>query len=113
MILIIGGEGAGKRSYVRSLGFSDADMADAVIDGRSVVYNAQDMVLAEPSRANELIEKLSEKAVVICNEVGSGLIPQEAKKREARVAVGRLCCVLAQRADKVVRVVCGLPQRIK
>ncbi len=55
MILIIGGEGAGKRSYARSLGFSDSDMADAVIDGRSVVYNAQEIVLAEPSRVNELI----------------------------------------------------------
>ena len=113
MVLIVGGEGAGKRSYARSLGFADTDMADAVIDGRSVVYNVQDMVMAEPSRVDELVAQLSEKAAVICNEVGSGIIPQEAKKREARVAVGRLCCVLAQRADRVVRVVCGLPIVIK
>lgn len=112
MILVIGGYAAGKRSYVRdALGYSDAQMADGVLDARSVIYNAQK--LAARMAADELLEALCQKEVVICNEVGGGLIPMNAEDRAAREAAGRLCILLAQRARRVVRIVCGLPQTLK
>ena len=60
------------------------------------------------SRLNELKDWL-----VICDEVGCGVVPTDAADRRWRESVGRLCCALAQRADVVERVVCGLAQRIK
>ena len=62
---------------------------------------------------DELASELSEKAVVICNEVGCGLVPVQAEQREQRERAGRLCALLAARADRVVRMVCGIPLLIK
>lgn len=52
-------------------------------------------------------------AVIVANEVGSGVVPVDADERAFREAVGRALCVLAQRARQVTRVVCGIPARIK
>ena len=40
-------------------------------------------------------------------------MPTDPEEREAREAAGRLSCLLAERADTVVRVYCGLPQVLK
>jgi len=52
-------------------------------------------------------------AVVVCDEVGSGVIPLEKRDREAREATGRLCVLLAREAERVVRVVAGIPVVLK
>lgn len=113
MILIVGGEGSGKRTFARSLGYREEDMADACLDGRAVVFHTERLVFARPEAAGELLDALLEKDVVICNEVGSGVIPVDRAERLGREATGRLCVQLAQRADAVVRVVCGIPSVIK
>lgn len=51
--------------------------------------------------------------VIICDEVGYGVIPLEREQRIYREAVGRLLCDLAQRAEKMERIVGGFPIRIK
>lgn len=104
---------SGKRSYVRSLGFAEHDIADGVLDGCPVVGNAHRLAADYAGTMDELADKLSEKAVVICNEVGCGLVPVQAEQREQRERAGRLCALLAARADSVVRMVCGIPQLIK
>ncbi len=52
-------------------------------------------------------------AVVTADEVGCGVVPVDAANRAWREAVGRALCVLAQRADQVTRVICGIGVRIK
>lgn len=52
-------------------------------------------------------------AVVTAREIGSGVVPMEAEDRAWREAAGRALCVIASRADTVVRVVCGIGTRIK
>jgi adenosylcobinamide kinase/adenosylcobinamide-phosphate guanylyltransferase len=113
VILIIGGAASGKRSYARSLGYSDEQMADATLDERPVIYHVQDMVNASVAQAPALLEPLLAKEVVICNEVGAGVIPDNRVERQRREATGRLCNQLAQHADKVVRLVAGIPLVIK
>ncbi|HPR40428.1 MAG TPA: bifunctional adenosylcobinamide kinase/adenosylcobinamide-phosphate guanylyltransferase, partial [Oscillospiraceae bacterium] len=61
----------------------------------------------------ELLPRLLEKEAVLCDEVGSGVIPVAGNEAAARRAVGKLCILLAQRATCVVRVVCGIPTVIK
>lgn len=114
MILVIGPLAAGKREFVtQQWGYQPEDMTDAVLDGRPVVYNVQELVYADPDRALELLPSLAAKQVVIINEVGSGIIPGERRQREQREAAGRLSVHLAQQAEQVYRVVCGIGGRIK
>lgn len=113
MLLIVGGEGSGKRSFAKALGYADADVADGVLDAHPVICHVEQMVFADPECADALLEPLCAKEVVICNEVGSGVIPADRTERVGREATGRLCVRLAQRADCVVRMVSGLPTVIK
>ncbi|MBO6137781.1 MAG: bifunctional adenosylcobinamide kinase/adenosylcobinamide-phosphate guanylyltransferase [Lachnospiraceae bacterium] len=62
--------------------------------------------------ADALIESLPE-LIVICDEVGSGIVPAEPFEREYRERLGRYLIKLAKRAQSVERVFCGIGQRIK
>ena len=52
-------------------------------------------------------------SVLICQDISSGVVPMEAQLRQWRNANGRLCQYLAGQADQVIRVFCGLEQRLK
>lgn len=62
--------------------------------------------------ALELIEK-NPDCVVVCDEVGMGVVPLEPEGRLWREAVGAAMCLLAARAHRVTRAVCGIPVRLK
>ena len=113
MLLIVGGEGSGKKTFAQSLGYTDKDIADAVLDERPVLYHLEQMVFADPQCTDALLTALADKEAVICNEVGSGVIPADRAERVGREATGRLCVLLAQRANCVVRMVSGIPTVIK
>lgn len=113
MILIVGADGAGKRSYAQTLGYAPEDIADGVLDERHAICHVEKLVFADPDAADALLEPLSAKELVICAEVGSGVIPTDTKIRLGRERTGRLCNQLAQRAETVVRLVCGIPMAIK
>ena len=52
-------------------------------------------------------------AVVIADEIGCGVVPIDRSDRAWREAAGRALCVLAQRSERVTRVICGIGVRIK
>ena len=114
MIFVIGGLASGKRNYVKNeFGYSEGDIADAVLDERPVLYNLQDLVSVRLDETDSLLTALLNKQVVICNEVGSGVVPIDRMERQTREATGRVCVALAEKAEKVVRVYCGIPNIIK
>ena len=84
-----------------------------MLDERPVLLDLQDMVMADPENAPALLPELLKKEVVVCDEVGSGVIPMGKDRRLGREATGRLCCRLAERAERVVRMVSGIPTVIK
>jgi len=51
--------------------------------------------------------------VIVSNEIGHGIVPQNALAREFREAQGRLNIALAAEADLAVMVVAGLPVLLK
>ena len=51
--------------------------------------------------------------VIIADEVGCGIIPAEEQDRAYREALGRCLILLAEKAEEVQRVYCGLSERIK
>lgn len=111
MTLIIGGAASGKRAYAKSLGYNDDDISDGEITAQPVVANLQDLVFRDPDA--ELFDELVTREVVICNEVGCGVVPMERGERHAREACGRLCVRLAEAAESVIRIVCGVPTVLK
>lgn len=62
--------------------------------------------------ARELIQK-NPDAVICCDEIGSGIHPYEKEDRSWREETGRALCILAEAAESVTRVFCGIGQRIK
>ena len=55
----------------------------------------------------------NEDCIIICDEIGNGIVPIEPFEREYRERVGRILVQLAQRAEEVERIICGMGQRIK
>jgi adenosyl cobinamide kinase/adenosyl cobinamide phosphate guanylyltransferase len=51
--------------------------------------------------------------IIISDEIGNGIVPTDAFEREYRERTGRILVELASRADEVVRILCGIEQRIK
>lgn len=113
MVLITGGCASGKRSFALSLGYADADIADAVLDEHPVVCHAEELAACFAGPVEELAHALAAKELVTCREMGCGPVPANAEDRALRERVGRLSCILAQQADCVVRMVCGIPCVIK
>ena len=60
-----------------------------------------------------LADELSRFDAVTASEVGGGVVPLDPGECEARERAGRLACLLAERADTVVRVFCGIPRFLK
>lgn len=52
-------------------------------------------------------------AVIVADEIGCGIIPMSREERAWREAAGRALGVLAQAAESVTRVCCGIGVRIK
>ena len=83
-----------------------AEAAEAVETSHSPLDDLQ-------GKLRSLADRLSQKEVVIATETGCGVIPLDPRERRNREAAGRLSCLLAERAETVVRICCGIPQVLK
>lgn len=79
---------------------------------RRAVWDVQELA-AKSGDLSLLAEELGRMDVVIATEVGGGVVPVSRSERATREAAGRLNCLLAQRAETVVRVFCGIPMVLK
>lgn len=57
--------------------------------------------------------KSNPDAIVICDELGNGIVPIKKQERVWREQTGRLMIELAKQAERVERILCGLGQRLK
>lgn len=108
MIFVTGPLYAGKEEAICALlGWSPADFRQnkTARDVQVLAADCDDLVA--------LADALAQNDVVIATEVGGGIVPMDAGERHAREQAGRLACLLAARADTVVRVCCGIPQVLK
>jgi adenosylcobinamide kinase/adenosylcobinamide-phosphate guanylyltransferase len=70
-------------------------------------------VEAESDRLDDALARARGPVVLVSNEVGSGIVPDNALAREFREAQGRLNQRIAARAGRVVLMVAGLPLVVK
>lgn len=124
MKLVTGGAYQGKLGYAKDL-YPDAAWEDGAECGLQDIETCEALDrfhlfvrrwLEAGRTKEELIDTVLEKnsgILLVCDEVGCGLVPVDAFEREYREAVGRICTAFADRADRVDRVVCGIGMRIK
>ena len=64
---------------------------------------------------NELqrLFQLYPACIIIGDEIGNGIVPIDAFERKYRETYGRILSNIAERAEEVDRVLCGLSQKIK
>ena len=107
MIFITGPMFSGKREAARRLlHCDDAELAERC------AFEVQALA-ADCGDLEALADELSRFDAVTASEVGGGIVPLDPNEREARERAGRLACLLAARADTVVRVFCGIPRLLK
>jgi adenosylcobinamide kinase/adenosylcobinamide-phosphate guanylyltransferase len=67
----------------------------------------------EASRLADALVRQQSPVVLVSNEVGLGIVPENALARQFRDAAGLLNQMIARVADEVEFVVAGLPMRVK
>ena len=112
MILIIGGAGQGKLDYVlQKTGYTPDQVAHTPEEAKTKPIF--DDLEQWPHLDEEELLTANPNLILICDEVGCGVVPIDPDQRAWREDVGRLCCRLAKRAERVERIFCGLPMVLK
>ena len=99
MIFVIGGKKPGKTEFVNVINKFHEIMRFEIKKGKDV-----DTIV------NEAIDNAD---VIICDEIGCGIVPMDPFERIWREETGRAMCILAAKADFVYRLYSGIAVRIK
>ncbi|MBD5453521.1 MAG: hypothetical protein HDR30_04215 [Lachnospiraceae bacterium] len=127
MKLIIGGYAQGKLDYVLvKYHLTENAVWDSVLPGNAAIQDKQIIVnhfhqwvkqciLDGGCPEEEILSFLDdyENCIIICDEIGNGIVPLDKFEREYRECVGRILIELAKKAEEVERVLCGIGQKIK
>ena len=124
MVFITGGAAQGKHTFAeKDLGvraFTDGSSctpedvftAECVTEYHELIGRLM-KTGADPTEFTARLCRENPSAVVIMNEVGSGIVPIDRGEREWREMVGRCGCIIAEGSETVVRMVCGVADVIK
>ncbi len=88
-------------------GFNIEDLDDEAVDG------IEKRILQEVAEFLDEAGLNSQTSVLVTNEVGFGIVPDNRQARIFRDMAGRINQYIASRADEVYLIVCGLPMKIK
>ncbi len=136
MKLVIGGYSQGKLNYVLNEKVNENILTDVfIIDGKlpnveqmqEVIDNSKVVIvnhfhewmresILQGNNPEQEILHFTDKvpnSIVISDEIGNGIVPIDRFEREYRERTGRILIKLAEQADEVVRVICGIGQKIK
>lgn len=110
MILITGGLYQGKLEYAKSI----ANRDEQIIDSCEQLVRDQ---IEKGMKLDEILKDWLEIAetdkILIFNDVSMGIVPMEKSERIYREAAGKVGVMLADKADSVYRVFCGITMKIK
>lgn len=125
MILVFGGAYQGKLAYVMErFGFEEDDVYRcrdddaAVPEGRRVIYELDKWILAlvktdvDSSAAVKSFVADNSFAVVVCNDISCGVVPEDPVCRKWREATGRALAEIASASEEVIRVFCGIARNV-
>ena len=78
----------------------------------NLIFHNEDTVVATKELI-KVLEQRSDPVVLVTNEVGSGIVPENALARRFRDEAGRMNQLISQVADEVYLSVSGIPLQIK
>ena len=107
--LFIFGKCRGHRRLPSSPGRRAADVSRTLPTDKPILYGLQEITRENP----DLTAAEIPDAIVICDELGCGVVPMDYEDRAWRERTGRLLSDLAANASRVDRVFCGIPMRLK
>ena len=116
MTLLVGGAGQGKLSWaLEHTGLTMEAVSDSPCQPKPIVTGLETFLKTEkdPWPALKGLLEAYPKALLLCDEVGCGVVPVDPEERAWRERVGRCCCELAQQADCVLRLYCGIASVLK
>ncbi|MGN0709145.1 MAG: bifunctional adenosylcobinamide kinase/adenosylcobinamide-phosphate guanylyltransferase [Anaerovoracaceae bacterium] len=126
MVLVTGGAYQGKTDYVKKeYGVSDSDIFvcspdSAEIDtDKKVIAELDKYVLAlvkagkDPEEEAPRVAEMLKDKIVTVTDISQGVVPVDTVERAWREGNGRFTVYLAKQADTVVRVFCGIPEKLK
>ena len=129
MKLIIGGYAQGKLKYaVTKYTVAEDHVFESMLptneeaeklSGTIIVTSLHKWIkkrIKEGGRPEEEISAFVKKnadSIIICDEIGNGIVPMDPFERVYRERTGRILVKLAEDAEEVERVVCGIAQKIK
>ncbi|MDE6036291.1 MAG: bifunctional adenosylcobinamide kinase/adenosylcobinamide-phosphate guanylyltransferase [Ruminococcus sp.] len=108
MIFVTGGAYQGKKDFVLKH-FSNHD----IINNYHIIIKNLISENADPIKYTENIIYENKDIVIIMNEIGCGIVPVDREERFWREICGKCGCIIAENADIVVRVTCGIGTAIK
>lgn len=73
----------------------------------------QEEILLEIEKLTEISYKVPAQVIIVSNEVGMGLVPENPLGRVYRDILGRANSIIANKADEVFMMVSGIPLKIK
>ena len=117
--MIIGGTSHGKLSYVKEKIGEVTVSTDFEGAKNSRVFDKMHLAVRELQKSGEDSEAALDAVlesnpgvIIICDEIGGGVVPIDPEERQWRETVGRLCHKLAQRAEFTERVFFGISMRL-
>lgn len=78
----------------------------------NLIFHNEDTIIATKELI-KVLEQRSDPVVLVTNEVGSGIVPENALARRFRDEAGRMNQIISQVADEVYLSVSGIPLQIK
>ena len=103
--------------YIKRLTFKEGAAYNTTVDD---TITADDTITVDTTAktmpAAEIINDIYEAnpdIILICDEVGGGIVPLKKEDRIYREAVGRALCCAVKKSDRVERVMCGIGQCLK
>ena len=127
MKLVIGGTAQGKLEYVllkydvqKNMVWDGVLPNDRKLNKNIVIINhlhqwVKSRMVSGGCPEDEIMSFLdcNEDCIIICDEIGNGIVPIDPFEREYRERTGRILVQLAMRAEEVERIICGIGQKIK
>ena len=109
MILIIGGYAQGKEAYARAH-YPEAEPHLIRLNEIARQWYADS---EDPRACLEALLAADPDCIMLSEEIGNGIVPADPEARGFREWMGRLQTETAEHASEVIRVICGLGQRLK
>ena len=108
MIFVTGGAYQGKKDFALKY-FKNYD----IINNYHIIIKN---LISENINLLEYTENIiseNKDIIIIMDEIGCGIVPTDREERFWREMCGKCGCIIAEKADVVVRVTCGIGTAIK